>query len=410
MVLNWTLPESGVSDYDGIILDGSIRAGKTLPESLAYVEWAMRTYNGHNLGMAGKTLGALRRNVIGPLKQVLPGRGYKVRDVRSAEMPHLEISKGRRINQFHLFGGNNEKSQDPVQGFTGGGFLFDEVALMPQSFVNQAEGRCSDEDAKFWYNCNPEGPYNYINTEYLQKLDQKKLLHLHFLMDDNLSLSQKTRDRYERRWSKGSIFYRRYILGEWCLAEGLVYNMFDISKHVIHDLPTKWSNLVVGVDFGAASVTTYIMIGRAADGPHVGKWLAWKEYYHDATKMAAKTTFEFSKDMKTFLAREGGQWFPSSIEVDPSASPLKVQFRRDGLINMKDADNAVQAGIMDVASALSSGKLLIHESCKHLIGEIQTYSWDIKAAMVGEDKPIKKDDHVLDATRYAIRRIFRKAY
>jgi PBSX family phage terminase large subunit len=325
-------------------------------------------------------------------------------------MPHLEISKGRRTNQFHLFGGNNEKSQDPVQGFTGGGFLFDEVALMPQSFVNQAEGRCSDEDAKFWYNCNPEGPYNYINTDYLQKLDQKKLLHLHFLMDDNLSLSQKTRDRYERRWAKGSIFYRRYILGEWCLAEGLVYNMFDISKHVIHDLPSKWSNLVVGVDFGAASVTTYIMLGRAADGPHVGKWLAWKEYYHDATKAAAKTTFEFSRDMKAFLAREGGQWFPSSIEVDPSASPLKVQFKRDGMINMKDADNSVQAGIMDVASALSSGNLLIHDSCRHLIGEIQTYSWDAKAALVGEDKPIKKDDHVLDATRYAIRRIFRKAY
>ena len=119
-------------------------------------------------------------------------------------MPHLEVSKGRKSNYFHLFGGNNEKSQDPVQGFTGGGFYFDEVALMPQSFVNQAEGRCSLDVSKFWYNCNPEGPYNYVKLEYLDKLKEKNLLHLHFSMDDNLSLTAKTRARYERRWSPGS--------------------------------------------------------------------------------------------------------------------------------------------------------------------------------------------------------------
>jgi len=402
--MTWWLPESSVSDFDGIILDGSIRAGKTLPESVSFVDWGMFTYNGVNLGMAGKTLGALRRNVIGPLKQVLPSRGYKVKDHRSAEEPHLEISKGRKTNYFHLFGGNNEKSQDPVQGFTGGGFYFDEVALMPQSFVNQAEGRCSLDESKYWYNCNPEGPYNYIKLEYLDKLAEKNLLHLHFTMDDNLSLSQKTRERYERRYSKGSVFYRRFILGEWCMAEGRIYDFFTEDRargYVVDVLPQSFDRYHVGIDFATSSVCVFLLLGRSQ-----GIWYLMREKYWDAQKQGRqKTDSEYSKDFQSLI-----QGIRPRVDCDPGGggAGLIAQLRKDypGIL-INSAMNDVVPGIQVTAQALTEGKLKIHSSCVNTIQQLSTYSWDPKAQERGEDKPVKKNDHAPDALRYAIMRAMR---
>lgn len=395
------MPESDVSDYDGIILDGSIRAGKSLPESTSYIDWAMFTYSGENLGMAGKTLGALRRNVIAPLKRVLPGRGYKVRDIRSAEMPHLEVSKGRRSNYFHLFGGNNEKSQDPVQGFTGGGFYFDEVALMPQSFVNQAEGRCSLDESKFWYNCNPEGPYNYVKLEYLDKLKEKNLLHLHFSMDDNLSLTAKTRARYERRWSPGSVFYHRFILGQWIAAEGAIYPEYQSAIVKWKDVPNAFDSYLVTCDYGTTNPFVYLMLGRAN-----GIWYVIREFYYDSKKNGVRVNKQQSDELKTFL----GGILPRNVEVDPSAAAFIAQLRQDypeladrGIII--PAINTVLAGIQQTSQMMYQGKLKISDSCNRTLGEMAGYAWDIKATERGEDAPMKVNDHAMDCLRYAVNRI-----
>lgn len=84
--------------------------------------------------------------------------------------------------------------QELVQGITLAGVFFDEVALMPQSFVNQATARCSVDGSKFWFNCNPAGPSHWFKTEWIDKINSKRLLYLHFLMDDNLSLSDKIKE------------------------------------------------------------------------------------------------------------------------------------------------------------------------------------------------------------------------
>ncbi|MDA6141507.1 phage terminase large subunit, partial [Escherichia coli] len=88
-----------------------------------------------------------------------------------------------------------------IQGITLAGCFFDEVALMPQSFVNQATARCSVEGSKLWFNCNPAGPYHWFKLEYLDKLTEKRMAHLHFTMDDNLSLSERVKERYKRMYS-----------------------------------------------------------------------------------------------------------------------------------------------------------------------------------------------------------------
>lgn len=149
-VLTWWLPASPVHDKDGIIADGAIRSGKTISMSLSFSLWAMENFNGQNFGMCGKTIGSFRRNVLFWLKLMLKSRGYKTEDKRADNL--LIVTKGDKTNYFYIFGGKDESSQDLIQGITLAGVFFDEVALMPESFVNQATGRCSVEGSKFWLN------------------------------------------------------------------------------------------------------------------------------------------------------------------------------------------------------------------------------------------------------------------
>ena len=172
-VLNWWCQDSPVKDRDGIIADGAIRSGKTVSMSLSYVMWAMSTFQEQNFGMCGKTIGSFRRNVLFWLKLMLHTRGYQVTDHRADNM--LVIRRGNVENYFYIFGGKDERSQDLIQGITLAGCFFDEVALMPQSFVNQATGRCSVDGSKFWFNCNPDGPYHWFKTDWIDKRDEKNL-------------------------------------------------------------------------------------------------------------------------------------------------------------------------------------------------------------------------------------------
>lgn len=149
-VLTWWNTNSPVKDKDGIIADGAIRSGKTISMSLSFAIWAMETFNGQNFGMCGKTIGSFRRNVLFWLKLMLKARKYHVQDKRADNL--IVVSKGNVTNYFYIFGGKDERSQDLIQGITLAGVFFDEVALMPQSFVNQATGRCSVDGSKFWLN------------------------------------------------------------------------------------------------------------------------------------------------------------------------------------------------------------------------------------------------------------------
>ena len=115
-VLTWWLPDSPVRHYDGIIADGAIRSGKTVCMSLSFVFWAMKSFNGQNFAMCGKTIGSFRRNVLFWLKLMLRSRGYRVTDHRADNL--VEISRGQVTNYFYIFGGKDERSQDLIQGIT----------------------------------------------------------------------------------------------------------------------------------------------------------------------------------------------------------------------------------------------------------------------------------------------------
>ena len=205
------------------------------------------------MGMAGKTIGSFRRNVITPLKRMLKARGYKVKDHRAENM--LTISYKGITNHFYVFGGKDEGSQDLIQGITLAGMFFDEVALMPESFVSQATARCSVKGSKFWFNCNPEGPYHWFKEKWIDQRKEKKMLQLHFTMDDNLSLDAETKQRYLRMYA--GIFYQRFILGLWVLAEGVIYDMFNEKEHVVPTIERPYSKYYVAVDYGTQNPTVF---------------------------------------------------------------------------------------------------------------------------------------------------------
>lgn len=394
-VLTWWRPASPVSDKDGIICDGSIRAGKTIVMSLSYIMWAMDTFHEQNFGMAGKTIGALRRNVITPLKRMLKSRGYKVRDHRADN--YLTIAFRGRTNYFYLFGGKDESSQDLIQGVTLAGMFFDEVALMPESFVNQATARCSVEGAKLWFNCNPAGPYHFFKTEYLDKLEEKNLLHLHFTMDDNLALSEKTKERYKRMYR--GVFYQRYILGLWVMAEGIIYDMFNREEHIVPTVPRPYEKYYVSVDYGTQNPTTFGLWGF-----YDGVWYKVKEYHYDGRKQnKQKTDQEYYEDLVNFIGDIEKYRFKGVI-VDPSAASFIALLRQKGVKVIK-AKNDVLDGIRNVATALNNKMILYNDCCKETFREYASYVWDEKAAERGEDKPVKQNDHQLDADRYFVNTI-----
>lgn len=398
-VFSWWTPLSPHKDKDIIIADGSIRAGKTVIMSFGFIMWAMTSYTYQNFGMAGKTIGSFRRNVVEPLKKILHGRGMNVKDNVNDNM--LEITYRGRTNYFYIFGGKDEGSQDLIQGITLAGLLLDEVALMPQSFVNQATGRCSVEGSKMWFNCNPHGPNHWFKKEYLDQLEEKNALHLHFTMDDNPSLSERVKDRYRRMYS--GIFYQRYILGLWVLAEGVVYDMFNKEKHVVKTIDRPYREYYVSVDYGTQNPMAFGLWGL-----HKGVWYKVKEYHHSGRETTTKTNDEYVDDMVEWLGEEGlTKDDIRAVIIDPSAASFKVQLRRSGFA-VRDGDNDVLEGIEYVQMALKNDLIKYNDRNEKTLDEFGSYVWDEKAAQKGIDRVVEQNDHHLDSDRYFVYTILKK--
>ena len=395
-VLTWWMPNSPVKDKDGIIADGSIRSGKTVSMSLSYVIWAMETFKYQNFGMCGKTIGSFRRNVLFWLKLMLKSRGYKVEDLRADNL--IIVSRGNVSNYFYIFGGKDERSQDLIQGITLAGCFFDEVALMPESFVNQATGRCSVDGSKYWFNCNPDGPYHWFKVNWMDKKKEKNILYLHFTMDDNLSLSERVKERYRKMYS--GVFFKRYILGLWVMAEGIIYDMFQENTHKVKTVDREYIDYYVSCDYGTQNANVFILWGKCK-----GKWYAIKEYYYSGRDTGKqKTDNEYYEDLVDFI----GDIKIKAIIIDPSAASFIALIKEKGKYKVKKANNDVEDGIRNVSRALNETMILFNDCCINCFREFFSYVWDEKAANRGEDKPIKENDHTMDAIRYFVNTVVMK--
>lgn len=395
-VLTWWMESSPVKDYEGIICDGSIRSGKTVSEGISFFIWAFANFSGQNFALCGKTINSFRRNVWNWAKSILRLRGYHITESRDENK--ITISYKGVINYFYVFGGRDERSQDLIQGITLAGVLFDEVALMPESFVNQATGRCSVSGSKFWFNCNPDNPSHWFKKNWINKAKDKKLLYLHFTMDDNLSLSEDIKERYRGLYV--GVFFKRFILGLWVVAEGAIYDMFDENENVYQILPLRLQSCpepTVAIDYG----TTNPLAALLCIDDDTKLYIEDEYYFSSRVEGYQKTDEQYLNDIEAWLSGLLGSNFDVCFVVDPSAASFITALRMRGY-RVKEADNEVLDGIRMVATLLSKRVIQINKKCKNLIREILGYVWD-DSGKVEKEKPLKMNDHAVDALRYFIK-------
>ena len=370
------------TNYDAIICDGAIRSGKTVFMMLSFVDDAMRRYNNQRFGICGKTVDSTVKNIIMPyLSLVYAKEKYNIQWKRTDKT--LVVSKGNITNTFEIFGGKDESSFALIQGRTLAGVLIDEVALIPRSFVEQACARCSVDGSKLWFNCNPASPQHWFYTEWVCKPKEHNALRLHFLLEDNPSLSQRIIDRYKSTYT--GVFYNRYILGEWCVAEGLVYDFGE--DNIVDDVPSN-GEYYISIDYGTLnpfSAGLWCVLGDKAT--------RIKEFYYDGRKKAIQRTDEEYCDNIDELAKD---YNIRQIIVDPSAASFITALRKRGY-SVRKANNDVLDGIRRTAVYLKNGNIKIHRSCVDAISEFGLYRWDDKAT---SDTVIKENDHAMDEIRY----------
>lgn len=373
-----------VSEGLYLICDGAVRSGKTVFMSAAFVMWAMEYYDRTNFAICGKTVQSAERNVLKPLQEneSLPyTMSYKV----STKV--LTVRCGAKENYFYIFGGKDESSYMLIQGITLAGVLFDEVALMPRSFVEQALSRAiSFEHPKYWFNCNPESPNHYFYREWLEN-PKEGTTHLHFLLEDNPILTPQMIERTKAMYS--GVFYDRYIRGLWVVAEGIIYPMFG-KETTVQTMERKYSRFVISMDYGIQNPTAMLLWGLCD-----GVWYQVDEFYHSGREtLRQKTDQEYYED----LERLAGDRAIEYLIIDPSATSFIALVKQKRRFRVKKAQNDVIDGIQKTASALQMGKIKVNDCCKRTIREYGLYSWDQK----GEDRPIKDNDHAMDATRYFV--------
>lgn len=402
-LIHWWRPGLVSSENDFVIADGSIRSGKTIACIIGFLTWSQEMFEGESFILAGKTMGALKKNVVRPMLQILEAWGWSYTYIRSGTDARIEIGS----NVYYLYGANTEAAQDALQGLTAAGAYLDEAALFPRSFVDQAIGRCSVDGWKVWMNCNPEGPHAYIKEEFIDKATEKRVYRLHFVMDDNLTLSVDRKEAYRRAWSPGSVFYKRFILGLWVAADGLIYQQFaDNVKQYLVD--PKWMEeneiiyATIGVDFGGTkSAHSFTLTGFTRGYKQV---VVLDEYYCKK-RINPK---QLQEDFIDFVRRAQSKYKVYEAYCDSAEQTLIAGLEmacvqaRVGI----EIKNAIKGSINDriafYNSLIAQNRWKVMKHCKHIIEAFENACYDDKK----KNMDIRLDDGLmnvdsLDSTEYS---------
>ena len=372
--------------FDVILCDGAVRSGKTFALSVSFFLWAMACFQRQRFGLCAASVNGVRRNLLAQARPVIQALGFRWEEKVSRN--ELVVRGGGRENVFYLYGGHDEGSFAAIQGVTLAGVLLDEAAIMPRSFVDQACARCSVRGGKIWLSCNPAGGQeHWFYKEWIGQAEKKNALYLRFAMEDNPGLAEQVRKRYERMF-RGT-FYRRYVLGEWAAAEGLVYDFFDPNE--APPAPeggfTRWR---ISCDYGTRNPASFGLWGERN-----GAWYRVNEYYYDArAEGRMKTDREYVDD----LSKLAGERCIETVIVDPSAASFIEALRRDGW-TVRKADNRVLEGIRRTAEALKEGRIVICKECRAAAREFAMYRWEDGGT---EDRVRKEFDHAMDDIRYFV--------
>ena len=390
--------QSFIYDSDAFIniAHGSVRSGKTIAATFRFLLFVLDSPY-YEFMISGKTRDTIERNVIRDLIRMIDGRiPYKYRKFDN----YIEIAG----NKIWLIGFSDEGATEKVRGMTVGGWYADELTSASKSTVEMAITRCSVEGAQMFWTMNPESPYHFIYTDYITNQDlinTGTVKVWHFTLEDNLHLSSRYIEELKRVNRKSKVNYKRKILGQWVIAEGAIYDMFDETKHVIHDRP-QMDTINICCDYGVSTVTTFGVMGIQFNEPN-DYFLLEETYYDKEKEGTAQSDSERVNDI-VYLQDKYKLGRTNVLYLPHDAASLKAQCKKDKRIKMKVRTYAPDTyrDIHTIQDLINQDRFHIHESCKNSIKQAQTYSWDIKAQQRGEDKPLKVDDHCCDMWRGGI--------
>lgn len=364
---------------------GAVRSGKTFASLLRFEQFCLHGPPG-DFAIIGKSRDAIKRNVLGPLTDLLGGRFQY----------WLGKSEAKLYNRtIHLIGANDERAETKIRGCTLAGIYMDEITILPRSIFDMSKSRLSITGAKLFGATNPDSPFHWLKTEMIDRSDELDVKVFDFNLDDNPSLDESFKINLNKEYT--GLWHDRFIKGLWVLAEGTIFDFFDKELHVIDFPPGAADYYVCGVDYGTANPCCFALIGYS-DKTFPNRWLE-REYYYDSRKLLRqKTDTEYASDLTKFLSGYNVR----TIYLDPSALSFKTELHRQGFSGIVEAENDVLDGIRYHSICLSNGTYKVCRPCAKSIEEYSTYRWDAKAAQSGVEKPIKENDHAMDAIRYAL--------
>ena len=362
------------------ILYGSVRSGKTWITLVVFALWVATMPKNAIYLMCAKTLTSLKRNCLDLLQSIIGEDNFQYS--LSAKQGNLF---GRKIV---LEGANDARSETKIRGMTLAGAYVDEITLVEEDFFTMLLSRLSMPNAKLFGSTNPDSPHHWLKTKYLDREGEIDIYVEKYTIDDNTFLDRDYVENIKSEYT--GVFYNRFILGEFVIAEGLVYSMFDESKHVVKE-HLKGSNIqyIVSIDYGTVnpfSAGLYSFDGRKAQRE--------AEYYYDsrATNVRRDDETHYKEVCKLIGDRK-----IEFIIVDPSAASFIEVIKKYAQYIALPANNDVLDGIRVTTTFLNKGILKIHEDCENALNEFGLYSWDVEST---EDAVVKEYDHAMDEIRY----------
>jgi PBSX family phage terminase large subunit len=379
-------------DWSINILEGAVRSGKTWclhPKALYCSDYRV---DGRKV-ITGVSKQSVHNNVSADLFKIVGSRNYSY----NRGTGQLRLCN----SEWLVIGAKDEGSERYIRGLTVGVALCDEISLMPQSFFQMLLSRMSPSGARLYATTNPDSPYHWLKTEYLDnpELRTKKILWSeHFTMADNPNLTAAFVETQKRLYT--GFFYQRFIQGLWVVAQGAIYKD-SWSEALLYDrkdepkglrIPGGFQQRIVPIDYGTANPMVFLDIYD--DGKRF--WVVREYYWDSAAQMRQKTDAEYADDLVEFI----GPRHDAKVIIDPSAASFKAEMMKRGIWHV-DAEDKVNEGIRIVSMLLNQRLVrFCRQTAQNTIKEMQTYAWDSKAAQRGEEKPLKVHDHGPDAFRY----------
>lgn len=373
---------------------GSVRSGKTVGTLFRFMQ-SVNDCPTSDIAMIGHTSTTIYQNAVRLIMESPQMAIYRPFCTWFPSKHELRF----KDKTIATIGARDEGSIGLIQGRTMSLAYCDEMTLYPESIIDMIDTRLSTPHSMGFASMNPSHP-NHKIKQWIDKAEagDNNYYSLHFTLEDNPYVDDDYKLRI--RNSLSGLFYKRNYLGLWCLAEGAIFDFFDRKIYCCSRAPLAAEYFIAGIDYGSVNAFACVLIG-VSTGKYTqsGKKL-WveKEYFWDPKKKGRqKTNSEFADDVQAFL-----EPYPiKSIYMDPSAEAFQLELRRRGMHTVH-ANNDVENGIQIMTSEMKKGNLFVMDKCENLIREIESYVWDSKAAERGYDEPLKKDDHAVDALRYAV--------